>query len=49
MGMGGPVGLDYGVIQHELDRLGVSGDDYTDMLDRLRIIEAAALEEMRKE
>lgn len=49
MGMGGPVGLDYAVIQHELDRQGVSGEEYDDLLDRLRVIEAAALEEMRKE
>lgn len=44
VGMAGPVGLDYGVIFHELDRQGVTGDDYDDMMGCIRIIETAALE-----
>lgn len=44
VGMGGPIGLDYGVIFHELDRAGITGDDYDEMMASIRIIETAALE-----
>ena len=49
VGMNGPVGLDYGVIFHELDRRGLSRDDYDDCMWAVRVIERAALDEMRKE
>ncbi len=49
MGGGGPVGLDYAVIQHDLGRMGLSDDDYLDMMDRLRVIEQAALEHIHSE
>lgn len=48
MGPGGPAGLDYGVIQHELSRLHISDDDYTATMDRLRVIEQAALDQIHK-
>ena len=48
VGMAGPVGLDYTVIYHELDRTGVKGDDFEDMMWAIRVIEAAALEQLNK-
>lgn len=48
VGPGGPIGLDYAVIYHELDRNGVVGDDYTDAMASIRVIEAAALDEIHK-
>lgn len=44
VGMGGPIGLDYGVIFHELDRAGIAGDDFDEMMASIRIIESTALE-----
>lgn len=44
-GFNGPVGLDYGVIQHELDRRKLSPDEYDDLMDCMRVIEQAALTE----
>ncbi len=49
MGPAGPVGLDYGVVFHELDRRGLSPEDYDDTMHALRIIERTALREMRKD
>ena len=49
VGSGGPVGLDYGVFQHELDRIGIGPDEQTDLMDRLRVIEQAALEHIHKD
>lgn len=49
VGMNGPVGLDYGVIFHELDRRELSRDDYNDTMQAVRVIERAALDEMRKD
>lgn len=49
IGAGGPVGLDYGVIQHELSRSGIAGDDYTETMARLRVIEQAALDQIHKD
>lgn len=48
VGPGGPIGLDYTVIYHELDRAGLAGDDYETTLGALRIIEQAALDEIHK-
>lgn len=49
VGAGGPVGLDYGVVFHELDRKGVSGDDYDEMMAAIRIVEGVALEELHRQ
>jgi hypothetical protein len=49
MGPGGPVGLDYAVIQHEISRRGLCGNDYTDLMARLRVVEAAALDHIHKD
>lgn len=43
MSAAGPVGLDYGVIQHELARRNLPDDQYDDLMGRLRVIEQAAL------
>lgn len=48
IGAGGPVGLDYPVFTQELERVGVGGDDYEEMMAMLGIIERAALEEIHK-
>jgi hypothetical protein len=42
--MSGPTGLDYNVLFHELDRKGIAGDDYDEMLAAIRIIESTALD-----
>lgn len=47
-GPSGAVGLDYGVIFHELDRRELSRPDYDDAMWSVRVIERAALNEMRK-
>lgn len=49
MGMGGPVGLDYSVILHEMDRQGLSGDERDNLLDALQVIESARLDQIYKE
>ena len=49
VGMGGPVGLDYGVIHHELDRMALAPDEYEQTLAYLRVIEQAALEQIHKD
>lgn len=46
MGPGGPIGLDFNVIHHALDRKGVKGDEYDKFIDDLRTIEQAALKEI---
>jgi len=48
VGGSGPVGLDYNVIFHELDRKGLAVDDYDDMLACIRVIESTALEAIHK-
>lgn len=47
-GMGGAYGLDYGVIQHELQRRGVDDDEYRDLMACIRTIETTALDELNK-
>lgn len=42
-GPGGPIGLDYTVVYRELDQAGITGDDWTEAMDLLRVVEAAAL------
>lgn len=48
VGAGGPVGLDYNVVFHELDRKGLADDEYDDMMAAIRVIESTALEELHK-
>lgn len=48
-GPGGAVGLDYGVLFHELDRRDLPAEEYDDTMWAVRVIERAALREMRKE
>lgn len=47
-GPGGAYGLDYLVVYHELDRLDLTPDQYDETLAQLRVIEGAALDEIRK-
>jgi hypothetical protein len=39
----GPAALDMGIFFHELDRKGVNGAEYDEMVGKLSIIESAAL------
>jgi len=48
IGANGPTGLDYNVVFHELDRKGLAGDDYDDMMGALRVIESTALQAIHK-
>lgn len=45
-GFGGPYALNYTVVYDTLDRKGYAGDDFWQMLDDLRVMEAAALDAM---
>lgn len=45
--MGGAIALDYGPVFTRLDRLRLSADDWEAMFQDVRVIEAAALEQMR--
>ena len=49
VGGGGPIGLAYNVLFHELERAGTTGDDFDDAIACMRIIEQAALEEIHKD
>lgn len=48
VGMGGPVGLDYYVAYHRMDRMGLSPTDYDQLDQDLQVMEAAALDVMRE-
>lgn len=48
VGPGGPIGLDYGVLYHDLDRQEIPKADQQEIMDVLRIIERAALEIFHK-
>lgn len=48
VGMAGATGLDYGVLFHKMDRMGLSAERYEDLEEEIRIMEGAALEEMAK-
>lgn len=48
VGMNGPIGLDFNVLHHALDRKGITGDDYDVWLYKLKIIEAQALSCMQR-
>lgn len=45
----GVVGLDYNVLFHEMDRMDLERDEYDRLFEDIRTMEAAALEEMRRE
>lgn len=45
-GLNGPVGLDYNVVYHDLDRLNLDPDSYDDLMGCIRVIEGVALKEM---
>lgn len=47
-GAAGPSGLDYGVVFHELDGMGLEKREYDEMMDCVRIIEDAALARFHK-
>lgn len=42
-GFNGPTGLDYNVLLHELDRRGLTGDEYDDLFGAMRVIEDTVL------
>lgn len=42
-GPGGPYGLNYTVMHHKMDRMGLSPEDYEALEDDLRTMEVAAL------
>lgn len=48
MSMGGPTGLDYGVLFRLLDNARLSGDEWDLMFADVRVMEAAAIEAMAK-
>lgn len=48
IGGGGPIGLDLGFFSHELQRKGVTGDEFDETLAALAVIEQAALEQINQ-
>lgn len=48
-GPSGVIGLDYNVVFHELDRKGIEGEAYDEIMGSIRVIEDVALEEMRND
>nr|WP_051423892.1 DUF1799 domain-containing protein [Bordetella petrii] len=48
VGYAGPTGLDYGALPMVFRSLAIFDDDQVDVFDGLRVMEAAALSEMRK-
>lgn len=44
VGMSGPTGLDYTVLFHKLDRLGLTTDEYDELESDIRVMEFAALD-----
>lgn len=48
VGMAGATGLDYGVMFHKMDRMGLSPERYEELEDQMRVLEHAALDEMSK-
>ncbi len=47
VGMRGAIGLDYCAIYPVMKRMRLSGEDWLQMLDDIRAMEAAALDELR--
>lgn len=48
IGFNGPTGLDYNVVFHELDRKGLAGEEYDELMAQIRVIESTALDEIHK-
>lgn len=46
MGFAGPVGLDYGVLFHRMDRMDLSRDAFEALFEDVRVIESEALASM---
>lgn len=46
-GMNGPIGLNYSVMHHRLDRMNLGQDEYDELENEVRIMESAALAAMR--
>jgi hypothetical protein len=46
VGPGGPYGLDYNVLYHKLDRMGLTPERYAELEEEIRILEGAALDAM---
>lgn len=46
--LGGVTGLDYGVVYHKLDRLGLSAERYDEIEAQIQVLESAALEEINR-
>lgn len=46
VGPSGVVGLDYSVLFLEIDRHGLTGDEREDLMDALRVVERAAIEQI---
>lgn len=42
-GPGGPIGLDYNVLFHRMDRMGLVAERYDQLFEDIRIMEAEAL------
>lgn len=49
VGFGGPYGLDYNVLLHKLDRLGLTTEEYDSAEADVRVLEGEALAEMREQ
>src|SRR5690606_41236014 len=49
VGVSGVVGLDYNLLFPEMDRKGLDREEYDRLFEDIRTMEAAALEEMRRE
>lgn len=43
MGMSGPTGLDYNVLYHKMDRLGLTPEEYDALEQDIAVMEAEAL------
>ena len=48
VGMNGPTGLDFNVLYRKMDRMGLSPDEYDQLEADVSVMEAAALDTMRK-
>lgn len=47
-GAGGPTALDYGFVHTTLERMKVTPEEYDDLFADVRVMEAAALEEIHR-
>jgi len=48
VGAMGPIGLDYNVLFHKMDRMNLDSEDYEQMEADIRTLETAALAEINK-